>query len=190
MRTLNRTVSPEVVCTVRVVCVCVCVCVCLLLVSTTYGIGMSLYMVDNCTSADRGKIAQLRSGVHCLRVETGRYDRDSREDKSKRICKLCLEGVEDELHFLHDCLVYSRKREELFDRLYKISDGLVDIKHVIYKNGWTDEVQRWFLRTILGDEYAKHKFASNMRAEVCHFVSWAMKKRRRLMREFGFEYNY
>ena len=69
----------------------------------------------------RSIITQLRLGILPLRVETGRF---LQERHSERICKLCdLNKVEDELHFLKDCKLYSELRQELSGKLgYCLND--------------------------------------------------------------------
>ena len=59
--------------------------------------------------------AKLRSGSHHLRVEKGRWKEEQEED---RVCLVCLTGkVENELHFLLDCYVNTRLRQNLDHRI-------------------------------------------------------------------------
>jgi len=56
----------------------------------------------------RKQITQLRSGTNTLRIETGRW---IKEPLAERICKMCsMKVVEDEPHFLLDCLLYDHQR--------------------------------------------------------------------------------
>ena len=64
-----------------------------------------------------------------LRVETGRYVGLPYEE---RICELCNKGVEDELHVLFVCEIYSAERLELFEHIarqgYINFHSLTDVK--------------------------------------------------------------
>ena len=54
---------------------------------------------------------QLRSGMHMLAVNTGRWQHIDRQD---RICRLCHNGVEDEKHFLMTCSFLQQQHEQLW----------------------------------------------------------------------------
>ena len=64
---------------------------------------------------------RLRGGMKELRIETGRYaitNRERRLEESERRCLICLSGeIEDETHFVLDCVVYEDLREKMFDVL-------------------------------------------------------------------------
>ena len=75
-------------------------------------------------------MTELRSGMSRLRVETGRYEymkvvpranndyaTKRRLKRDERICELCYTGVEDELHFMWDCVAYDQRRERLLNDL-------------------------------------------------------------------------
>ena len=68
--------------------------------------------------ADREKRRQLtmiRGGTNKLRIETGRW---ARESENERVCNVCLqEQVEDEKHFLLACPSYVNERVEMFERI-------------------------------------------------------------------------
>src|SRR5688572_22659934 len=51
----------------------------------------------------RASIARLRGGSNFLRIETGRYEKVDREE---RTCPWC-EEIEDERHFLLECDLYN-----------------------------------------------------------------------------------
>ncbi len=53
----------------------------------------------------RSTFAKLRCGILPLSIEVGRYRGIKVED---RICPLCKNGVEDEIHFLFECSEYER----------------------------------------------------------------------------------
>ena len=67
-------------------------------------------------------LARFRISSHNLRIETGRYERESlpcgkivKLHASKRTCKVCnTNKVEDEFHFLIECKTYSHERADLY----------------------------------------------------------------------------
>ena len=57
----------------------------------------------------------IRGGTNKLRIETGRW---ARESENERVCNVCLqEQVEDEKHFLLACPSYVKERVEMFERI-------------------------------------------------------------------------
>ena len=57
----------------------------------------------------------FRIGAYPLRVETGRWHKDTKE---RRFCMKCLSGqVEDEPHFLFECDAYDTARRKLYFKL-------------------------------------------------------------------------
>ncbi len=59
-------------------------------------------------------LSQLRYGVLPLRIETGRFVNEPREN---RICTLCdLNRVEDTIHFMFECPKYVDHRKQLCTR--------------------------------------------------------------------------
>lgn len=67
----------------------------------------------------RACLAQLRTGSHWLRVETGRWQRLERE---QRVCPHCAAGaVEDEMHMIFDCPKYDGVRQQ-FPALFSSGD--------------------------------------------------------------------
>ena len=54
-------------------------------------------------------ITNLRISTHNLKVETGRHKNIPKEE---RICEIC-NKVEDEVHFLDECIKYTTKRHIL-----------------------------------------------------------------------------
>ena len=63
----------------------------------------------------RSLLAQFRSGILPLRVETGRYQNIPPEF---RLCLMCNENVcEDETHFMFDCALYDNFRCNYFSKI-------------------------------------------------------------------------
>ncbi len=63
----------------------------------------------------RSLFAQFRHGILPLRIETGRYKNLPLEE---RLCELCNIGaVEDEKHFLCECIIYVKPRTQLYNKV-------------------------------------------------------------------------
>ena len=67
---------------------------------------------------------KLRISNHKLNIETGRYDKISRCD---RTCPVCNLDIEDEIQFLFDCAKYSSIRDDFFN---KIANRTPNYKHI------------------------------------------------------------
>jgi hypothetical protein len=65
-------------------------------------------------------LAQLRTSAHRLEIEEGRKNRPKPIPAEERICKQCNNCMEDEIHFVCVCPLYTRLREILYER-YDIS---------------------------------------------------------------------
>ena len=63
--------------------------------------------------AERSLFAQLRAGTLGLKMETGRFTSIPIND---RICEICNEGIEDEIHFICHCPQYTLLRDNLFEQ--------------------------------------------------------------------------
>ena len=67
----------------------------------------------------RQNISKIRISSHSLKIETGRYG-INRLDRSKRTCDLCnCQVVENEVHFILQCPVYSEIRKLYFQQVSK-----------------------------------------------------------------------
>jgi hypothetical protein len=86
----------------------------------TYRLFKSEYKVEGYITcvmgrAQRRALAQFRSGVAPIRLETGRYERGRYLPVEERICYLCdNNAVESEIHVILECPVYNDIREDLF----------------------------------------------------------------------------
>ena len=65
----------------------------------------------------RSYICQLRCGTLPLTVETGRFNRPP-TPLDERTCPFCNFCVEDEVHFMVDCPIYSDLRFDLFNTCF------------------------------------------------------------------------
>ena len=64
-------------------------------------------------------MAQLRTGSHWLRIETGRWQK---LERSQRVCPHCgAAAVEDEAHMVFDCAMYAGLRQQFAD-LFTMGD--------------------------------------------------------------------
>ncbi|XP_073251799.1 uncharacterized protein [Porites lutea] len=66
----------------------------------------------------RVAITKLRLSNHKLAIETGQYVKPY-QPPEERICPLCKTGLEDEEHFLMNCIAHRDPRRELFNTLKK-----------------------------------------------------------------------
>lgn len=75
----------------------------------------SRYVKAGVPKHTRSLISQLLCGSLRLRLETGRYDNELLFD---RTCQACKTGeVENESHFVFDCIAYEHPRNELYDKV-------------------------------------------------------------------------
>ena len=69
-------------------------------------------------------ISQLRTSTYKLAIETGRYQRPV-IPSNDRVCRMCNNGqVEDETHFIVQCISYNENRKRLQKLEIEISTGL------------------------------------------------------------------
>lgn len=74
---------------------------------------MAAYLQEVPSRAGRRRLAQLRTGSHWLRIETGRWSHEPRE---RRTCKRCDTGVVDSLgHMIFGCPALEEQRQQQLD---------------------------------------------------------------------------
>jgi hypothetical protein len=71
-------------------------------------------------------IANFRCGVVPLRLETGRY---VNIDVNNRICLICKQNVETEVHVLTQCPAYQLLRNVLFDKAKYIKADFINMNN-------------------------------------------------------------
>ena len=81
------------------------------LFKTTYELELYLDLVKN--PKYRTAISRLRTSLHMLAIERGRHTRPI-TPLHRRLCPSCNE-IEDEKHFVLDCLLYRDERVKLYD---------------------------------------------------------------------------
>ena len=105
------------------------------------------YLLVTSNSYGRSIHTSLRIGSNKLEIDMGRR---LNLDKKERLCKNCSTGsVEDELHFLIQCPNYNNLRNELYNKISKVSKNkwkLTNLSNndafLILMNGSQDEYQR------------------------------------------------
>ena len=73
------------------------------------------YIKKSISRSKRSLLAQLRTGILPLHIETGRYYRTLLENRICRVCKM--NNIEDEVHFLCSCTIYNAQREKLYQKI-------------------------------------------------------------------------
>jgi hypothetical protein len=68
------------------------------------------------------QLIRFRCGSHALRIELGRWTKPVTE-RSQRVCQLCEQGVEHELHFVMSCPAYQQIRTEYEEALFHCVGG-------------------------------------------------------------------
>jgi hypothetical protein len=107
----------------------------------------------------------LRTGTNRLRVETGRWKGEQREE---RVCQVCLCGeVEDERHFLLKCAAYNEARSSMFRKI-RLGTG--------YDMECMDDV--WKMAAMLGEGVGSEEEIKRARKYVMQYVQIADKIRR------------
>ena len=82
------------------------------------------YVKFNLDCKERSMLAQLRMGTLALHVETGRY---RNLPLNRRFCFHCLDQIEDEIHFVFDCTLYTEYRLELFSYVHNLGRDLSNL---------------------------------------------------------------
>ena len=83
-------------------------------------------------------VAKMRLGMHCLNIRAGRLGKE-RVRRSERICPLCKQGVEDELHMMMECPAYEQHRARFPELCTKPEQGWTDGEFRERGNGKTKE---------------------------------------------------
>ena len=84
--------------------------------------------VERCYYSDRSAMARIRCGVAPLRVELGRYDHGEYIPEFQRVCQLCDQEIENEIHVLLQCPFYHDIHVDLFQ---KAADIFVDFRNYV-----------------------------------------------------------
>ena len=119
------------------------------------------------------ELVKMRGGTNRLRIEQGRYTKEKLEE---RVCLLCNNGrVEDEKHFMLDCVTYEDLRTKMWSSVEEITG---ESKESI------PEEER--LNALIGDKYQSDSSEKDENYEqiaraVMKFITAAMNRRRKVL---------
>ena len=85
------------------------------------------YIRLNVPRYHRSILAQFRCGILPLEIEVGRYRNAELTD---RICQLCSTAIEDEVHFLCECPLYSDYRSQLFHAASQVETTFMNMDKI------------------------------------------------------------
>ena len=95
-------------------------------------IGPEKYLSDLTNVKHRQALTKLRLSSHRLQIEVGRHTNGDNEiPREDRICPLCRNGVEDEVHFLLTCPIYKDLRKHIHGQLMD-APGLSDLDQTVH----------------------------------------------------------
>ena len=95
-------------------------------------IGYEKYLDYIKNTKTRRTVAKFRLSNHKLKIETGRYDKNKKNDKTdpdqdiiptERACPFCPDQVESEIHFLIRCPTYEPVRDHIFNLIEDRNPG-------------------------------------------------------------------
>ena len=104
------------------------------------------YVASGMSFKFRSVLARLRSGILPLEIEIGRYHG---LPVHERLCKICRTNtVEDESHFLFECVAYSTQREIYFNKIINVEAGFLSMDldskfHVIMSKSCVGETAKY-----------------------------------------------
>ena len=87
--------------------------------SFKHNYSMEEYVKYNLSRSSRSAIAKFRTGVAPINIEMGRFRGLAVED---RVCEHCQTKVEDEVHVIIQCPLYTNIREDLLNKVAEIAD--------------------------------------------------------------------
>jgi hypothetical protein len=79
------------------------------------GFKLQLYLTKSIPSSYVQNISKYRLSSHRLEIEQGRFNNIPRNERK---CKLCLECIEDEYHFILVCPFYNDCRKQYLKKYY------------------------------------------------------------------------
>ena len=94
------------------------------------------YLTDISNVKHRQALTRLRLSSHTLSIESGRHGKEKIRQED-RICPLCKEGIEDEIHFLFKCPLYKECRDKyIAQKLSPLPNtlGTEQIRHLLLNN--------------------------------------------------------
>ena len=124
----------------------------------------------------RETMTRLRGGTNELRIEKGRHrvtNRDQILHERERVCRFVSGEVEDECHFLIDCVEY----EDLREKMFRI------VEEKLLSGERAKEVRKEkagkvrLMNAIIGDGVANTSAAVAVRKAALNYCKQAMKRR-------------
>ena len=108
--------------------------------------GMETYLELIKNHKYRTAMAQLRTSSHSLAIEYGRYTRPKTKLED-RCCLFCTHALEDEKHFLVECIVNKTERDILFSKVERLFQNFSsldgDEKFIFLLNSDNQQVLTW-----------------------------------------------
>jgi hypothetical protein len=118
---------------------------------------------------ERRHLTMLRGGTNKLRIETGRWKRESEHARVCNVC-LCCE-VEDERHFLLRCPRYVEERIKMFER---IKNRDVELEYIENMD------EDWQIQCLLGIGWRNN--GKEIKKIVCNYIRRAHEIRNRYIK--------
>ena len=81
-----------------------------------YNVSLEKYLYEIKNIRYKMALSRFRLSNHSLLIETGRYSRPKIEREDRK-CFICKDEIEDELHFVTKCPLYSEERKHLYKSL-------------------------------------------------------------------------
>ena len=78
----------------------------------------------------RKAICKSRISAHNRLIETGRDSRKGSLAREERICRFCMNTIENEFHFLSQCSFYKDERTELFNKIKNANGNFVFLNNI------------------------------------------------------------
>jgi hypothetical protein len=129
----------------------------------------------------------LRGGTNELRIERGRYpitNRDKRLEVHERVCLMCMSGeVEDEKHFLLDCVIYEDLRGKMWEAVKSNALTQGEDLGALRKD---EQGRRRLMAATLAESVTGRSNGVQVMAASMTFVKRAMSRRRGLVQALDF----
>ncbi len=108
----------------------------------------------------RQLVAKFRSGTLPIRIETGPYEN---LPLMERTCKFCASGgIEDEIHVLLNCELYSDLRYELLKHMQSVNIDFKDLHSLTkFLNIMTEDYCQYLLGRFLFDMMKRRRLHDN-----------------------------
>ena len=82
----------------------------------------------------REALCRFLTSSHCLRVESGRWQRNPNIPRDQRFCFNCPSKIEDEYHFVLECSLYNDIRLQLIPRYFRTRPSMYKFIQLLNSN--------------------------------------------------------